>query len=169
MEPESSSPYSQVPAISTPPTSRRSILYYPSIYVWVSPMFSFPQVSPLEPYALKRWKFSGLCCPHCGLRPLSILTLQRGRGREREREREMERQRARFSGTSIVVTYFAFTNFIAGTGLILPISCTAVTRCWGGGQADDTLGKHRVLSAVSLFCLPNVICHFAPPFRRTCR
>jgi len=37
------------------------------------------------------------------------------------------------------------------------------------GQFDDTLDKHRVLSAVSLFCLPNVICHFAPSLRRACR
>ena len=34
-----------------PPTSWRSILYYPPIYVRVSPTVSFPQVSPPEPCA----------------------------------------------------------------------------------------------------------------------
>jgi hypothetical protein len=33
------------------PTSWRCMLNYPPIYVWVSPMASFPRVSPLEPYA----------------------------------------------------------------------------------------------------------------------
>ena len=31
------------------PTSQRSILYYPPIYAWVSPVVSFPQVSPPKP------------------------------------------------------------------------------------------------------------------------
>ena len=34
-----------------PPTPWRSILNYPPIYVWVSPMVSFPQVSQPEPCA----------------------------------------------------------------------------------------------------------------------
>ena len=58
MEPESSLPYSQVPATchypEPTPSSPQNPLpvpedppwYYPSIYVWVSPMVSFPQVSP---------------------------------------------------------------------------------------------------------------------------
>jgi len=55
MEPENSSPYSQVPAICPYPEPTPSSLhplpqpqdpswYYPSIYVWVSPMVYFPQV-----------------------------------------------------------------------------------------------------------------------------
>ena len=60
MEPESSLPYSQVtatcpypePPLSSPhnplPLTEDPSLYYPPIYVWVSPMFSFPQVSPQE-------------------------------------------------------------------------------------------------------------------------
>src|SRR5215469_1961435 len=63
MEPESSLPHSQVPAIcpySEPtPSSPHNPLplpedpsyYYPPIYVWVSPVVSFPQVSPPEPCA----------------------------------------------------------------------------------------------------------------------
>ena len=62
MEPESSSPYSQVPAIRPCPEPTPSSLHplplpedpsecYPPIYVWVSPMVSFPQVSPPEPCA----------------------------------------------------------------------------------------------------------------------
>jgi len=42
LEPEGSSPYSQVPATCP---------YLPPINVWVSPMASFPQVSPPEPCA----------------------------------------------------------------------------------------------------------------------
>jgi hypothetical protein len=61
MEPESSLPYSQVPATCpypelTPPNPHNPVSlpegpssYYPPIYVWVSPVVSFPQVSPPEP------------------------------------------------------------------------------------------------------------------------
>ena len=61
LEPESSSPYSQVPAICpypdpTPysphnplPLPEDPSYYYPPICVWVYPMVSFPQVSPPEP------------------------------------------------------------------------------------------------------------------------
>jgi len=59
MEPESSSPYSQVPAtcpypepttcsVHPLPLPEDPSSYYPPIYVWVSPVVSFPQVSPLE-------------------------------------------------------------------------------------------------------------------------
>jgi len=62
MEPESSSPYSQVPTICPYPEPTAASLhplplpeepseYYPPFYVWVSPVVSFTQVSPLEPYA----------------------------------------------------------------------------------------------------------------------
>src|SRR5215469_13129638 len=62
MEPESSLPYSQVSATRPYPEPTPSILhplplpqdpsqYYPPIYVWVSPVVSFPQVSPPEPCA----------------------------------------------------------------------------------------------------------------------
>ena len=63
LEPEGSSPYSQVPATcpypEPTPSSPRNPLplpedlskYYPPICVWVSPMVSFPQVSPPEPCA----------------------------------------------------------------------------------------------------------------------
>src|SRR5215469_8187443 len=62
MEPESSLPYSQVHATrpySEPTPSRLQPLplpqdpsqYYPPIDVWVSPMVSFPRVSPLKPCA----------------------------------------------------------------------------------------------------------------------
>ena len=58
MEPESSSPYSQAPATCPYPEPTLSSthnpfplpedpsLYYPPIYFLVSPMVSFPQVSP---------------------------------------------------------------------------------------------------------------------------
>jgi len=61
MEPESSIPYSQVPATcpcpeptsSSPqnplPVPEIPSYCYPPIYVWVSPMVSFPQASPPEP------------------------------------------------------------------------------------------------------------------------
>ena len=61
MEPEVSSPYPQVPTTcpypELTPSSPHNPLslpedpsyYYPPIYVWVSPMVSFPQVSPSEP------------------------------------------------------------------------------------------------------------------------
>ena len=64
MEPEGSSPYSQVPATCpypepTPSSPHNSLplpedpsSYYPPICVWVSPMVSFLQVSPPEPCAL---------------------------------------------------------------------------------------------------------------------
>jgi len=72
MEPESPSPYPQVPATCPHPEHTPSSphdplqlpedpsLYYPPIYVLVSPMTSFPQASPptpcahlyLSPYAL---------------------------------------------------------------------------------------------------------------------
>jgi len=42
---------SQLHPVSTLPISRRSRLILFSIYVWVSPMVSFLQVSPLEPCA----------------------------------------------------------------------------------------------------------------------
>src|SRR5215813_14508457 len=61
MEPEGSSPYSQVPTTcpypEPTPSSPHNPLpfpedpsyYYPPIYVWVSPMVSFPPVSPPKP------------------------------------------------------------------------------------------------------------------------
>jgi hypothetical protein len=61
MEPEGTLPYSQVPATcpypEPTPSSPHNPLqlpedtsyYYPPIYVWVSPMASFPQVSPPTP------------------------------------------------------------------------------------------------------------------------
>ena len=61
MQPQSSSPYSQAPATcpypeptpSSPhnpfPLSEDTSQYYPHIYVLVSPMVSFPQVSPPKP------------------------------------------------------------------------------------------------------------------------
>ena len=63
MEPESSSPYPQVPATRPYPEPTLSSThdplqlpedpskYYPPIYVLVSPMASFPQASPLTPCA----------------------------------------------------------------------------------------------------------------------
>src|SRR5215469_9468110 len=62
MEPENSLPYFQVPATrpySEPTPSSLQPLplpqdpsqYYHPIYVWVSPMVSFPRVSPLKPCA----------------------------------------------------------------------------------------------------------------------
>ena len=61
MEPQSSLPYSQAPATClcpepTPSSPRNPFpipqdLYYPPIYVLVSPMVSFPQVSPPKPCA----------------------------------------------------------------------------------------------------------------------
>ena len=59
MEHEGSSPYLQVPAIRPYPEPTPTSLYplplpedpsryYPPIYVWVSPVVSFRQVSPLE-------------------------------------------------------------------------------------------------------------------------
>jgi len=63
MEPESSSPYPQVPATCPYPEptpssphdllqlSEDPSLYYPPIYVLVSPMASFPQASPPTPCA----------------------------------------------------------------------------------------------------------------------
>ena len=62
MEPEGSLPYSQLPATCPYPEPTPSSLhplplpedpsqYYPPIYVWVSPMASFPRVSPLGPCA----------------------------------------------------------------------------------------------------------------------
>src|SRR5215468_11124689 len=63
MEPESSLPHSQVPATRlypepTPSNPHDSLqlpedpsYYYPPTYVWVSPMASFPQVSPPTPCA----------------------------------------------------------------------------------------------------------------------
>ena len=63
MEPEGSSLYSQVPAIcpypeptpSSPhnplPLPEDTSKYYPPIYVWVSPVVSFPQVYQSEPCA----------------------------------------------------------------------------------------------------------------------
>ena len=63
MEPESSLPYSQAPATypypeptpSSPhnplPLPQDPSYYYPPIYVLVSPMVSFPQVSPPKPCA----------------------------------------------------------------------------------------------------------------------
>jgi hypothetical protein len=63
MYPESSVPYTQVPATSpypepTPSSSHKPLrlpedpsLYYPPIYIWVSPLDSFPQVSWAEPCA----------------------------------------------------------------------------------------------------------------------
>jgi hypothetical protein len=60
MEPEGSLLYSQVPATCpylepTPPSPHHPLQlpedppsYYPPIYVWVSPMASFPQVSPSD-------------------------------------------------------------------------------------------------------------------------
>jgi len=63
MEPESSLQYSQVPNNcpypEPTPSSPHNLLslpedpsyYYPPIYVLVSPMVSFPQISPPEPFA----------------------------------------------------------------------------------------------------------------------
>jgi hypothetical protein len=63
MEPENSLPYSQLPTTCPypePTTSSRynplqllmiHLKYYPLIYVWVSPMAYFPQVSPPTPCA----------------------------------------------------------------------------------------------------------------------
>ena len=63
IEPESSLPYSQVPATcpypeptpSSPhhplPLSAGPSYCYPPIYVWVSPVVSFPQASPPKPCA----------------------------------------------------------------------------------------------------------------------
>jgi len=61
MEPEGSSPHSQVHATCPYPELAPSIphthiqlpedrsQYYPAIYAWVSPVVSFPQVSPPKP------------------------------------------------------------------------------------------------------------------------
>ena len=63
LEPEGSSSYSQVPAtcryaepiLSSPhkplPLPEYPSQYYSLICVWVSPVVSFPQVSPAEPFA----------------------------------------------------------------------------------------------------------------------
>jgi len=95
----------------------------------------------------KRWKFSGLRCYHFGLHPLSILTLQRER--ERYGETEELHRRLLFCLHKLHCRNWPYTAH-----MLHP--CTLLR---GVGQADDTPGKHRVLSAVSLFCLAS--CHLS--------
>ena len=75
MEPEGSLPHSQVPATypypeppqSSPyshnPLPEDPSQYYPPIYAWVSPLVSFPQVSPPNPCIRRRGaiKNNNLC------------------------------------------------------------------------------------------------------------